>query len=276
MGERLVVRIFEKHNEDPLCAIYYHWSGYTAAMFEELKRLIHMLRKDPYQYFGFGMEMVSKEGDPLCAIYYHWSGYTAAMFEELKRLIHMLRKDPYQYFGFGMEMVSKEGQREPKLAVQSKTVGIDTGETDLLLHIIRSIEANGGMMDQDWTTPETIHRLYPDQTFKTNGHRNCGLIAVGADNIERMYYCGEHVADLFLDTETVEAECTIMNVDEYQDFFSCDEDEPFNLSSIPTAPYNYYGEISFDAVLDTANHTEYTTEVMKTPFNDELFFIPCN
>ncbi len=36
MGERLVVEIFEKHDQDPLCAIYYHWSGYTAAMFDDI------------------------------------------------------------------------------------------------------------------------------------------------------------------------------------------------------------------------------------------------
>ena len=57
MGERLVFSVIK--NDEQIATIYYHWSAYTRAIYEEARVLINGLRSRGY--FGVVLESASKE-----------------------------------------------------------------------------------------------------------------------------------------------------------------------------------------------------------------------
>ena len=45
MGQRLVIRVYDDVEKEPVASVYYHWSGYTESALTEAKRLITNYKK---------------------------------------------------------------------------------------------------------------------------------------------------------------------------------------------------------------------------------------
>ena len=111
----------------------------------------------------------------VAAIYYHWSAYTYSALQETKDVINCIYN----------------GEHEPI--------------EGLLLRLIHHLEANGGGINGSDNEHEYIQKLYPNETFKTDGYsRNRGLIAISPQGIALMQRWSEGDVYINLDTDEVD------------------------------------------------------------------------
>lgn len=106
--------------------------------------------------------------DDIATVYYHWGAYTSCSLEIAKEFI----KD----ISWG-DCVSKE---------------------EVILRVIRYLEANGGGIDSDKSNIEAVQKMFPIEKFETeNISRNNGLIAISETAMEDQMKdaCGELVID---------------------------------------------------------------------------------
>ena len=112
---------------------------------------------------------VRKEQKDIAKIYFHWSGYSESALEETRSLL----KD------------------------------IDTNEEDikkLQLNIIRACESMGGGIDGGAESEEFSYvcNMFPNVSFKEDPNRNCGLVALSENDMEKiqLWSNGNIVIDL--------------------------------------------------------------------------------
>ena len=112
---------------------------------------------------------VRKEQEDIAKIYFHWSGYSVSALEETRSLL----KD------------------------------IDTNEEDikkLQLNIIRACESMGGGIDGGAGSEEFSYvcNIFPNVSFKEDPNRNCGLVALSENDMEKiqLWSNGNIVIDL--------------------------------------------------------------------------------
>ena len=112
---------------------------------------------------------VRKEQEDIAKIYFHWSGYSVSALEETRSLL----KD------------------------------IDTNEEDikkLQLNIIRACESMGGGIDGGAGSEEFSYvcNMFPNVSFKEDPNRNCGLVALSENDMEKiqLWSNGNIVIDL--------------------------------------------------------------------------------
>ena len=96
---------------------------------------------------------ITTDKEEWCAIYYHWSGYTVSALEETKEIINCIYN----------------GQHETK--------------EKMLLRLVHFIEDNGGCIRGTMGEHSYIQELYPNETFKEEGNRSDGIIALSQDGI---------------------------------------------------------------------------------------------
>lgn len=111
----------------------------------------------------------------LAAIYYHWSAYTYSALCRTKDVIDCL----YNHR--------------------------DETEHEMLLRLIKFLEATGGGIRARTEEFEYIQELYPSETFKTDDYsRNCGLIALSKEGIADLQYWSEGDVYINLDSDTID------------------------------------------------------------------------
>lgn len=100
---------------------------------------------------------VRKEQEDIAKIYFHWSGYSVSALEETRSLLE----------------------------------DIDTNEEDikkLQLNIIRACESMGGGIDGGAGSEEFSYvcNMFPNVSFKEYSNRNCGLVALSENDMEKI------------------------------------------------------------------------------------------
>ena len=112
---------------------------------------------------------VRKEQEDIAKIYFHWSGYSVSALEETRSLLE----------------------------------DIDTNEEDikkLQLNIIRACESMGGGIDGGAGSEEFSYvcNIFPNVSFKEDPNRNCGLVALSENDMEKiqLWSNGNIVIDL--------------------------------------------------------------------------------
>ena len=112
---------------------------------------------------------VRKEQEDIAKIYFHWSGYSVSALEETRSLLE----------------------------------DIDTNEEDikkLQLNIIRACESMGGGIDGGAGSEEFSYvcNMFPNVSFKEDPNRNCGLVALSENDMEKiqLWSNGNIVIDL--------------------------------------------------------------------------------
>lgn len=116
---------------------------------------------------------VKKNQEDICKLYYHWSAYTTSALMETRDIIQWID---------------------------------ECEDDDLVLHLIRCAEENGGGIKDgvDGNEWNYISRLYPDCTFKSEQiSRNNGLIAISEDGMEEMQRWSEGDVEIDIDSRTV-------------------------------------------------------------------------
>lgn len=95
---------------------------------------------------------VIKDEERIAAMYFHWSAYTQSALWEAQKIIDAIDRHE---------------------------------QDDLRLCLIRYCEENGGCIDggKDSREFKAIQEMYPNETFKENGSRNEGLIALTEDGM---------------------------------------------------------------------------------------------
>lgn len=98
---------------------------------------------------------IQRHGKDLAKIYYHWAAYSISALREAKEVVDCLCED--------YNLTDKE----------------------LQLRLIRFCEQNGGGICANESEFEYIKKMFPGETFKTDGYsRNYGLIALSDDGME--------------------------------------------------------------------------------------------
>lgn len=112
---------------------------------------------------------VRKEREDIAKIYFHWSGYSVSALEETRSLLE----------------------------------DIDINEEDikkLQLNIIRACESMGGGIDGGAGSEEFSYvcNMFPNLSFKEDPNRNCGLVALSENDMEKiqLWSNGNIVIDL--------------------------------------------------------------------------------
>lgn len=116
---------------------------------------------------------VKKNQEDICKLYYHWSAYTTSALMETRDIIQWID---------------------------------ECEDDDLVLHLIRCAEQNGGGIQNGVDSNEWnyISRLYPDCAFKCEPiNRNNGLIAISEDGMAEMQRWSEGDVEIDIDNRTV-------------------------------------------------------------------------
>lgn len=156
---------------------------------------------------------VVKDGKDIAGMYFHWSAYSMSALVETRNIINAIYND--------------ESETE-----------------DVRLRLIRYCESNGGCINGGADSKEwnRIVEMFPNETFKTDGSRNCGLIALSEDGIDNIHLWSEGDVIIDLDNETVtdwvwnEYE----SIDDYNEDRKewMDEDEEIKLEDIIDVGYD--------------------------------------
>ena len=112
---------------------------------------------------------VETMGEPIAKLYYHWSAYTASALHETKKVVKCI----YNH--------------------QDETI------KDLQLRLIRFCETNGGCIRGNGAEIEYIQKMFPNETFISDGSRNCGLIAISEKGMEELQEWSE--GDVIIDID---------------------------------------------------------------------------
>ncbi len=158
---------------------------------------------------------IIKDDERIANIYYHWSAYTASALYEAKKLI------------------------------DSGVFDEECSTKELQLKLIRQIESFGGCIDggKDSEEYKKISDMFPNETFKENGSRNEGLIALSEDGMDKIEGWAEGTVDINLDNDYIyNSVYNVETLEEYNDWRDKEdqkklEDIPertdFNINSIP-------------------------------------------
>lgn len=166
---------------------------------------------------------VKKNQEDICKLYYHWSAYTVSALMETRDIIQWID---------------------------------ECEDDDLVLHLIRCAEQNGGGIQNgvDGNEWNYISRLYPDCAFKCEPiNRNNGLIAVSEEGMAEMQRWSEGDVEIDIDSRTVNF--TVFggydSLEEYEtERMDWDEDyEKQNLDDIYNIGFNL-GCFDFDDIED--------------------------
>jgi hypothetical protein len=133
---------------------------------------------------------IRQNNEDLAKIYYHWSGYTYSALRETKEIIGCI----YNH--------EDETLKEMKL------------------RIIKFLEDNGGGIKGDASEFEYIQKMYPNETFKTDGYsRSNGLIALSEEGMKDLQSWSE--GDIIIDLDDDRVENTVYgwwdDIDEYNE-----------------------------------------------------------
>lgn len=131
---------------------------------------------------------IKKDNEDLAKIYFHWSAYTYSALLETKKIIDCI----YNH--------------------EDETV------KEMQLRLIKFLEDNGGGIKGDPSEFAYIQRMYPNETFKTDGYnRSNGLIALSKDGMQDLQSWSEGDMIIDLDEDIVENTvfCWYEYIDEY-------------------------------------------------------------
>lgn len=168
---------------------------------------------------------INEDGKPKMKIYYHWSAYTSSTFDELQKLWRIIKQSKKVHGNdtkailldiiHGVEGVDEEYKKamEPLVSRLNHPVersyhgGID----------------GGGKSDEF----AYIQRLYPDETFKTDPDRNCGLVAMSDKGMNAMDDWAEGTASIDIVTNEISNE-VFYSLDEggYVEWYEDNDETP--------------------------------------------------
>ena len=118
---------------------------------------------------------IKQNNEDLAKIYYHWSAYSYSALLETKKVINCIYNS------------------------KDETI------KEMQLRLIKFLEGDGGGIRGEESEFEYIQRMYPNETFKTDGYsRSNGLIAISKDGMQDMQKWSEGDIIIDLDTDTVE------------------------------------------------------------------------
>ena len=168
---------------------------------------------------------VVKDKESVAAIYFHWSAYTQSALWEAQKIIDAIDRHEHD---------------------------------DLRLLLIRYCEENGGCIDGGKYSIEfkAIQEMYPNETFKEDGSRNEGLIAITEDGMNNLYGWAEGTLEINLDDGYVYNHVyDVETLDEYNDWREeeCKLDD-FELLDIDL---NVIEFDKLDEVISQLNHAPY-------------------
>lgn len=167
---------------------------------------------------------VKQNKEDVCKIYFHWSAYTYSALLETKKIIDCI----YNH--------------------EDETV------KEMQLRLIKFLEANGGGIRGDQYEFEYIQKMYPNETFKTDGYnRSNGLIALSKTGMDGLQYWSE--GDIIIDVDEGAVENTVFgwydNIEEYnEERMEWDEDfEGYKLEDLTEIEYDL-GEFNVEHIDD--------------------------
>lgn len=167
---------------------------------------------------------VKQNKEDVCKIYFHWSAYTYSALLETKKIIDCI----YNH--------------------EDETV------KEMQLRLIKFLEANGGGIRGDQYEFEYIQKMYPNETFKTDGYsRSNGLIALSKTGMDELQYWSE--GDIIIDVDEGIVENTVFgwydDIKEYnQERMEWDEDfEGYKLEELEEIEYDL-GEFNVEHIDD--------------------------
>ena len=143
---------------------------------------------------------VRKEQEDIAKIYFHWSGYSVSALEETRSLLE----------------------------------DINTNEEDikkLQLNIIRACESMGGGIDGGAGSEEFSYvcNMFPNVSFKEDPNRNCGLVALSENDMEKIqrWSNGNIVIDLDYNRIYNSVFHEYHSLEEYEAYTDKSEDEVY-------------------------------------------------
>lgn len=187
---------------------------------------------------------VETKGEPIAKLYFHWSAYTSSALYETQDVVHCI----YNH--------------------KDETI------KELQLRLIRWCEENGGGIDGKTDEFEYIQKMFPNETFETEGYsRSNGLIALSEKNMQEMQYWseGDVIIDLDEDLINFGVYAYYESLEEYienrQDWD--DEFEGITLEDIPDIGYDlgWINVSDIDAVVKAVDKAG--DEVVR--FGNEIF-----
>lgn len=117
---------------------------------------------------------ITKNNEDLAKLYFHWSAYTYSALLETKKIIDCIYNHE------------------------------DETTKEMQLRLIKFLEDNGGGIKGDDSEFAYIQRMFPNETFKTDGYsRNNGLIALSKDGMQDLQSWSEGDVIINLDDDTV-------------------------------------------------------------------------
>lgn len=154
---------------------------------------------------------VVKDREEIASIYYHWSAYSISALEEARSLIEAI----YNF----------------------------NPDKDFKLQLIKHIENCGGCIDGGAGSTEyiVVSSMYPTESFKSDGSRNDGLIAITHDGRDSLKSWAEGVLEVNLDTDMIYNEVfSVKTLEEYNYWHETNakledipEDTSINIEEIP-------------------------------------------
>ena len=134
---------------------------------------------------------VESNGKYIAKLYYHWSAYSISALTETRDILNCLLDE-------------------------------ENPIDDLRLRLIRFAENNGGCIDGGKNSSEfrAIQEMYPNETFKEDGSRNNGLIALTSDGMEEFESWSEGSVVIDLDDGTIfNSVFDMETIDEYNEWY---------------------------------------------------------
>ena len=117
---------------------------------------------------------LQKNNEDIAKIYFHWSAYTYSALLETKKVIDCIYNHE------------------------------DETTKEMQLRLIKFLEDNGGGIRGDDFEFKYIQRMFPNETFKTDGYsRSNGLIALSKDGMQGLQSWSEGDMIINLDDDTV-------------------------------------------------------------------------
>lgn len=147
---------------------------------------------------------INADSKPKMKIYYHWSAYTSSTFDELQKLWKIIKQSK-KVHGDDIDAILldiihgvEEVDEEYKKAMESLA-------SQLNHPIGRSYHGgiDGGGKSDEFAY---IQRLYPNETFKTDPDRNCGLIAMSDKGMNDLDDWAEGTASIDIVTNEISNE----------------------------------------------------------------------
>ena len=137
---------------------------------------------------------IKQNKEEICKIYWHWSAYTYSALLETKKVIDCIYNN------------------------EDETI------KEMQLRLIKFLEDNGGGIKGDSSEFAYIQKMYPNETFKTEGYsRSNGLIALSKEGMKDLQDWSE--GDVTIDLDTDRVENTVYGWYEYLDEYNEDRKE---------------------------------------------------